>query len=1152
MSSRTRQRLAAVLGLGVAAAGLQLVSAPLAPAVAAEGVQDIQVLATNDFHGRIQNDQGIASAGAAVLAGAVKQFRAANPNTVFAAAGDLIGASTFESFIQNDKPTIDALNEAGLEVSAVGNHELDQGYDDLVDRVMATYDAESNPEGGAGWQYLAANLKIKATGDPAVPATWVKTMSGVDVGFVGAVTEDLPSLVSPDGIAELDVAPVVSSVNAAAADLQAAGADVVVMLVHEGAPTTTCATMATGAGTWASIVNGVSDDVDAIVSGHTHLGYNCSLPVAGWSDRPVTERPVVSAGQYGTNLNQLVFSVDTATGEVVAKTQALLPLESCGNSINCTSNYPADQATADIVAAAVAEADVLGAQKVGEIGSSFSRAKLDNGTTENRGGESTLGNLVAEVQRWATSAPESGAAQIALMNPGGMRADLPGTGTGPFPRDVTYRQAAIVQPFANTLVNMDLTGAQIETVLEQQWQRDASNRLPPRQFLKLGTSAGFTYTYSTRTVTETPTDGSPAYQAPKGEVTGMWLDGQPITPTQTLSVTVNSFLATGGDNFRELANGTGKQDTGRTDLEAMVDYMAAAGGPVVADPTQHAVGVSFPADAPASYTVGDEVAFTATSLAYTAPGDPKDLNVTVWLGNEPLRTIAVNNVQSNDFYDETGTAPVTFVVPPGTPAGPTEFRLVGNQTGTEVPVTIDIEQQPALTAGDATITWGETASIEVAVTGSAGAGTGTVEILDGETSLGSAVLEDGTATIVLPAGSVEPGVHPLTAAYSGATYPELTDELVLTVEKASTMLSADDVSTVWGTPVTVTVALDDERATGAVELKDGATVLASANAVDGVATLTLPAASLEPGVRTLTASYAGSGRFEPATTTVEVEVRKAAAKLSAGDVSTVWGTPATVTVTLDDDRATGAVELRDGSTPLASANAVDGVATLTLPAASLEPGVRTLTAAYAGSGRFEPATTTVRVEVRKATTTLSAGDVSLDYGTAATVTVVLDKRATGTVELADGSTLLATASAVDGVATLTLPAGSLRPGTTTLTAAYAGSGRFQSASTTLVAEVDKAASTTRVRIKQDRVVVSRTRATVKIAVLGDHGVEANGKVRIAVSGQAATTVRLDEGSFTLRLDEFDRTGKKTVTVRYLGSNLLERSDDTVSFRVVRS
>ena len=420
-----------------------------------------------------------------------------------------------------------------------------------------------------------------------------------------------------------------SSVNTEAADLVAQGADVVVMLVHEGAPTTNCATMNQAGTAWGDIVNTVSPDVDAIVSGHTHLAYNCSFPVPEWAGRAVTDRPVVSAGQYGTNLNQLLFTVDSVTGDVSAVSQTILPLESPSN----VALYPADPTVAQIAADAAAAAEVLGAQPLGQIGGEFNRAKLANGTTENRGGESTLGNLVAEVQRWATEAPESGSAEIAFMNPGGLRADMIGTGTGSFPRTLTFKQAALVQPFANTLVNMDLTGAQIKTVLEQQWQpRDSLNRLLTRPFLRLGVSEGFEYTYSERIVTEFPLD-NPAtpdvdesltsYQGRYGTVTGMWLNGVPIDPAATYSVTVNSFLATGGDNFFELNNGTGKRDTGKIDLTAMVDYMAAFAGttPLPVDYEQHAVDVTFPAGAPATYLPTSTVTFDVKSWAMSTAAD---------------------------------------------------------------------------------------------------------------------------------------------------------------------------------------------------------------------------------------------------------------------------------------------------------------------------------------------------------------------------------------------------------------------------------------------------------------------------------------------------------------------------------------------------
>lgn len=779
-----RPRAARRLAASAVATAAALAASALAAAPAHAAPTEVQILATNDFHGRIAANG--TEAGAAKLAGTVDALRAANPNTVFAAAGDLIGASTFESFIQSDKPTIDALNAAGLEVSAVGNHELDQGYDDLIDRVMAPYDPVANPYGGAQWQYIAANLKVRATGDDAVPSTWIKEFGDVQVGFVGAVTEELEALVNPDGIADIVVQGIVESVNAEAAELVAEGADVVVMLVHEGATTTDCAAAAAAGTTWGDIVSGVSADVDAIVSGHTHLAYNCEYPVQAWIDegRAVTTRPVVSAGQYGTNLNQLLFTVDGATGQVQAKTQSIIPV----------APYPAqpDAEVAALVAEAVAEAEVLGAEPLGEIAGAFSRAKLADGTTENRGGESTLGNLVAEVQQWATEAPESGGAQIAFMNPGGLRADMVGTppADGSYPRTLTYKQASLVQPFANTLVNLQLTGAQIEAILEQQWQRDAYNALPSRPFLRLGASQGFEYTYTQQVVTEVQRD-NPAtaaneegltYQAPEGTVTGMWLNGEPIDPAATYSVTVNSFLAGGGDNFREFANGADKRDTGKVDLAAMVDYLEAfapAGSPLAVDYSQRAVEVTFPADAPEAYEPGSAVAFDVKSWAMSAPGDVRDSEVVVSLGDEVLGSFPVDNTIGAAVYDDHGTATIAVDLPATVPAGETvELVLTGPQTGTTVTVpvrvaaaedrraqsvTIGIPNKLLAKAGSAV----QFTTIVMAENGTPV--TGEVAISDGDTVLATATLtakDRGVVKVKLP--TLDEGVHQLSAAYGGS------------------------------------------------------------------------------------------------------------------------------------------------------------------------------------------------------------------------------------------------------------------------------------------------------------------------------------------------------------------------------------------------
>ena len=804
---------------------------------------NIQILATNDFHGRIQNDTTTGGSGAAVLAGAVKQLRGVNPNTVFAAAGDLIGASTFESFIQKDKPTIDALNEAGLEVSAVGNHEFDQGYDDLVNRVMAPYSEDFNPYGGANWKYLGANVKFKSDDSGALDGTWIKEMNGVEVGFIGAVTEHLPELVSPGGIATIKVTDTVTAANAAANSLKAEGADVVVLLVHEGAAGTDCATINNDTTSdFGKITSGVNANIDAIVSGHTHLSYNCSQTVPAWFGRPVTTRPIVSAGQYGMNLNQINYTVDDGTGVVTNKTQSLLPLKS--GTTGSTFNYPVDAPTQSIVTTAVNNANVLGAQPLGNIGGAFHRAKLANGTSENRGGESTLGNQVAEIQRWATSDPAFGAAQIAFMNPGGLRADLVGQGSSAYPRVVTYKDAANVQPFANTLVNEDLTGSRIKAALEQQWQPVGASR----PFLKLGISKGFTYTYDPD-------------RAQGSRITGMYLNGTAIDLDATYSVTANAFLTTGGDNFTAL-NGTGrKQDTGRTDLQAQVDYFAALGSDaagIPVDSSQRSVGASLPG-APASYPAGGDVVVNLTSLSMTGPGDLHDTSVTASINGDALGSFPVTTTLQTQLpgYDEVGTATVVVALPADLAGGDHELVITGAQTGTRarIPFTSDAPASVATTVTGAAdpITYGTDGTVTVTVTPSTA--TGTVELRDGQTLLGTGDLADGTASITVEGTALEVGSHDLTLSYLGAAgFDPSTGTVTVTVVKASTTVTGTAAPIVFGDAGSVAVAVTSSGGTpsGTVELRDGAVVVGSVTLVDGEGTITVPADALAVGAHDLT------------------------------------------------------------------------------------------------------------------------------------------------------------------------------------------------------------------------------------------------------------------------------------------------------------
>jgi 5'-nucleotidase len=641
-------RLAAVTAATTLALGLTLATSDIA--AAAPSPVDIDILSINDFHGRLEASG--TTAGAAVLAGAVDSFRTANPNTLFVSAGDNIGASTFTSFIQKDQPTIDALNAMKLDVSSVGNHEFDQGLADLQGRV----------ESAADFPYLAANVFDKTTGAPAFDQYFVKDVDGIRVGFVGAVTEELPSLVSPAGISSISVGPIVSSVNKVADQLKDGDAangeaDVIVLLVHEGAATSA---VAAPDSVFGKIVDGVDANVNAIVAGHTHQLYNDEAPVPGV---PGATRPVLEAASYSMDLGHINLSVDPVSKAILSITSEVLPLtESAAPNAPL---YPADPAVAVIVTKAVAVADVKGKAKVGEITSDFTRATQSD-ASENRGGESTLGNFVADVQ--LASAADSGA-QVAFMNPGGLRADLTYASSGADDPDgnVTYKEAASVQPFANTLVTMQLTGDQIRTVLNEQWQPAAA----ARPFLKLGVSKGLSYEYN-----PVASDGM--------HVGPIYFNGALLAPTDTLKVVVNSFLASGGDNFLELAKGAGAADSGKIDLQSMVDYFE-ANSVASPDPAQRAIGVSFETTAAsdAGFTAGQTITADLSSLLFSTGAVP-GATVDILLGTQVLASAPIDP-SIVDTTDEVGRAAVTFTIPADAAAGQVVTLQVAS-TGTTAPL----------------------------------------------------------------------------------------------------------------------------------------------------------------------------------------------------------------------------------------------------------------------------------------------------------------------------------------------------------------------------------------------------------------------------------------------------------------------------------
>ncbi|QHC65339.1 bifunctional metallophosphatase/5'-nucleotidase [Rathayibacter sp. VKM Ac-2759] len=662
-----------------AVAGAALLGA--APAMAADETV-IDVYTMNDFHGRLEATAGASvsqsTAGAASIASAFSTLEAENPdNSILVSAGDNVGASTFTSLVQDDNPTIDALNEIGLSASTIGNHELDHGREDLDGRIIPRAD----------YEHISANLLEKGTDEHAYAPSYVQDFDGVKVGFVGAVTEDLPFLVSPDGIATLDVAPIVESVNEETARLQDGidesadasipeeqknlEADVVIAVMHEGASSPTVS-FTDPASVFGAIVDGIGGNVDAIVSGHTHQAYSQEVEVDG------NVLPVLQTGSYGTYLGHLELTVDTATKDLTSITSNLVDLLQPVQVTNPTTGvvstvyqpiYSADstpvgQSVAALVQDAVDIANVEGAVSIGSVTGDIRRGVQSDGT-ENRGAESTIGNLVADAQLWATQA-ELGT-QIAFMNPGGIRQDITyaSSGEGDVDGNVTYREAAIVQPFANTLVTETLTGAQIKTVLEQQWQPTSS-----RPELHLGISADLSYTYD-----PTAEVGS--------HITGVFFQGEPIADEDTFKIVTNSFLAAGGDNFTELGNGTDKADSGRVDLNAFTEYMAEF-SPVAPDPASRSIGV-----VETSAEGAETLSYDLSSLDVNN-SPVRDDEVQVLIDGEQVTTAPIDHAIV-DTTDEQGRASVSFSISE-LAAGDHELEFVLPTTGVSVLYTLTVTE----------------------------------------------------------------------------------------------------------------------------------------------------------------------------------------------------------------------------------------------------------------------------------------------------------------------------------------------------------------------------------------------------------------------------------------------------------------------------
>jgi len=615
---------------------------------------DINLLGINDFHGRIDSNT-------VKFAGTVEQLRAeyGDDSTLFLSAGDNIGASLFASASQDDIPTIDVLNALELKASSVGNHEFDQGFADLTGRV----------NDAANWDYLGANVYQAGTTTPAMQEYAIFDVNGVSVGVIGAVTQETPSLVTPTGIATLTFGEPVEAVNRVAAQLSdgdpANGeADVLVAAYHEGASSggataTLEQELAITGSAFTRIVTQTSATVDAIYTGHTHKQYAWDAQVPGAADG--VTRPIIQTGDYGSFVGQVVLNYDIASGNTTTVKNRDVARTTI-NDATLTATYPRVATVKTIVDAALLEAAAIGNRPVGSVTADITRACVGGVApcAENRAAPSTLGTLVANSLRASLADPTIGGAEIGIVNPGGMRADLAFAPDGV----VTYAEANAVLPFLNNLWTTSLTGAQFKIVLEQQWQTNADGTIPSRPFLQLGLSDNVNYTFD-------------ASRAAGDRITGIWIDGAQIDPAQSYRIGSFNFLLTGGDNFREFTKGTATRDSGLVDRDAWISYIQ-ANSPL--SPSFKANQASITGAPTAAVNPGDTITFTVGGLNLTSLGAPQNTQLALsWAGTD-VGTASV---------DSTGTATVTVTVPADAAAN-SVLEMTASPSGTIVRLAIAV------------------------------------------------------------------------------------------------------------------------------------------------------------------------------------------------------------------------------------------------------------------------------------------------------------------------------------------------------------------------------------------------------------------------------------------------------------------------------
>ncbi|HEX6220615.1 MAG TPA: bifunctional metallophosphatase/5'-nucleotidase [Acidimicrobiia bacterium] len=544
MSTGNRGRHITVL-LGVAALLASLLAGPVfakngdASGAANSREVQLQILAINDFHGNINTFSSSfgGSGGAQNLATNIRDREAQVRNSIVVSAGDLIGASPLISALFHDEPTIEAMNLIGLDINGVGNHEFDEGPAELLRMANGgshpvDTDLDGTPFSGADFDFLAANVVVDATGNTLFPPYTVKNYQGVRVAFIGLTLEGTPSIVTPSGVAGLTFNDEADTINAIIPHLQSRNIEAFVVLLHEGGSSPGGQNDCSGGltGPVADITRRLDDAVDLVIAGHTNDEFICEID-GKW---------VTMADNAGRIFTDIDVTLNRVTKDLTVQNI---------ENVNNLQSAPDAPDLVELIEKYDALSAPLANAVIGTITGDITR-------TNNAAGESALGDVIADAQLDATDDPGFGDAVVAFMNPGGIRDDLDfvaAQGAPDADGEVTYGEAFSVQPFGNSLVTMALTGKQIDTLLEQQWVGQTSPRI-------LQVSEGFTYSWSASAA-----DGS------RVDIADIMIGGIPVDPNGTYRVTVNSFLADGGDNFFVLVQGTDRLG-GEVDLDALVTY----------------------------------------------------------------------------------------------------------------------------------------------------------------------------------------------------------------------------------------------------------------------------------------------------------------------------------------------------------------------------------------------------------------------------------------------------------------------------------------------------------------------------------------------------------------------------------------------------